>query len=144
MQEQPQPKRKRVAPSLARIEKAVISALEDVKARDIEVFDVKHLPSIFEKVIIASADSTRQTKALANHVRVRARELGIPITGIEGEDSGEWVLVDLGGLVVHVMQPAVRAHFNLEEIWNQPRPRAPRKSVAKTAASAGAPPTKQR
>lgn len=136
MPELSKPKRARAAPSLARLEKAVISALEDVKARDIEVYDVRHLTSIFDKVIIASAESTRQTKALAGYVREKARELGAKLVSIEGEDSGEWVLVDLGSLVVHVMQPAVRAHYNLEELWDQPKPRPPRKRPARSAPSA--------
>lgn len=91
---------------------------------------MRHLSSIFDRVIIASADSTRQTKALVNHLRERARELDVHIVGVEGEDSGEWVLIDLGDIVVHIMQPAIRAHYNLEELWDQPKPRAVRKRAA--------------
>ncbi|KAB2312605.1 ribosome silencing factor [Betaproteobacteria bacterium SCN2] len=97
---------------------AVVGALEDIKASDITVLDTTQLTSLFERVIIASADSTRQTKALAANVRDRMKELGEHIVGMEGEDTGEWVLVDLGDIVVHIMHPAVRAHFNLEELWD--------------------------
>jgi ribosome-associated protein len=114
----------------------VVAALEDVKARDIEVFDVRHLSSLFDRVVIASADSARQTKALVNHVRERAKELGAGVLGVEGEDAGEWVLVDLGDIVVHIMQPAVRSHYNLEELWDQPKPRAPRKRAGRRPGAA--------
>jgi ribosome-associated protein len=114
-----------------------VSALEDIKARDIAVFDVRHLTAIFDRVVIASAESTRQTKALVTHLRESARELGATIVGVEGEDSGEWVLIDLGDIVVHIMQPAVRAHYNLEELWDQPKPRAARKRVAAGGGAGG-------
>ena len=97
---------------------AVVAALEDIKARDITVLDTRPLTSLFECMIIASADSARQTKALANSVRGKAHELQQPIVGVEGEQSGEWVLVDLGDILVHIMQPAIRAHYNLEELWS--------------------------
>jgi ribosome-associated protein len=116
--------------NIAKLQKAVIAALEDVKAHDIAVFDVRHLTSIFDRVVIASADSARQTKSLVNHVRERAKAVGGNVVGVEGEDTGEWVLVDLGDIVVHIMQPAVRAHYNLEELWDQPKPRASRKRAA--------------
>jgi ribosome-associated protein len=101
---------------------AAVSALEDIKARDISVLDVRKLTSLFDTVIVASAESARQTKALARHVQDKVRELGGHVIGIEGEDSGEWVLVDLGDVVVHVMQPAVRDYYNLEELWGGRRP----------------------
>ena len=123
---------------IRKLQKAVVTALEDVKARDIQVFDVRHLTSLFDRVVIASADSARQTKALARNVQDKAREAGARVYGLEGEDNGEWILIDLGDIVVHVMQPAVRAHYNLEELWNQPKPRAPRKRSARAPASAGA------
>jgi len=123
---------------IRKLQKAVVAALEDVKAHDIQAFDVRHLTSLFDRVVIASADSARQTKALARNVQDKAREAGARVYGIEGEDSGEWILVDLGDVVVHIMQPAVRAHYNLEELWNQPKPRAPRKRPARAAAPAGA------
>ncbi len=97
---------------------AVVAALEDIKASDITVLDTKPLTSLFERVIIASADSSRQTKALAGSVKDKMRELGEAVLGSEGEESGEWVLVDLGDIVVHIMHPAVRAHYNLEELWD--------------------------
>lgn len=122
---------------IRKLQKAVVAALEDIKARDIVVYDVGHLTSLFERVVIASADSVRQTKALARNVQDRAKELGVRVIGMEGGGSGEWILVDLGDIVVHVMQPTVRAHYNLEELWNQPKPRAKRAtrraSPAKTA-----------
>ena len=97
---------------------AVVAALEDIKASDITVLDTTPLTSLFERVIIASADSTRQTKALAGSVKDKMKELGESVLGSEGEQTGEWVLVDLGDIVVHVMHPAVRAHYNLEELWD--------------------------
>ncbi len=121
---------------IRKLQKAVVTALEDVKARDIQVFDVRHLTSLFDRVVIASADSVRQTKALARNVQDKAREAGARVYGLEGEDNGEWILVDLGDIVVHLMQPAVRAHYNLEELWDQPKPRAPRKRPARAAAPA--------
>ena len=97
--------------------KIVIAALEDIKAHDIVAIDVRRLTSIFDWIVVASADSARQTKALSRHVRDRLKESGAHIIGVEGEDSGEWVLVDAGDIVTHVMQPAVRQYYNLEELW---------------------------
>ncbi|MEO8487187.1 MAG: ribosome silencing factor [Betaproteobacteria bacterium] len=94
-----------------------VSALEDIKARDITVLDVRKLTSLADTFVIASADSNRQAKALAHHVRDLLKASGAPIIGVEGEEGGEWVLVDAGDIVVHVMQPAVRAYYNLEELW---------------------------
>jgi ribosome-associated protein len=107
---------------IKKLQKAAVAALEDVKARDIEVFDVTHLTSMFDRVVIASADSARQLRALSNQVRERAKAAGGLVYGVEGEDGGDWVLIDLGDIVVHIMQPAVRSHYNLEELWNQPKP----------------------
>lgn len=112
---------------IRKLQKIVINALENVKARDIENFDVKHLTPMFDRVIIASTDSARQAKAMVNHLREDVREAGGQILSVEGEDAGEWVLVDLGDVVVHILQPAAREHYKLEELWNQPKPRAPRK-----------------
>ena len=109
-----------------KLQKAAIAALEDIKAREVEVFDVTHLTSMFDRVIIASADSARQLKALASHVQENAKAAGGRIYGVEGQDAGDWVLLDLGDIVVHIMQPAVRSHYNLEELWDQPKPRKPR------------------
>ena len=97
--------------------KLVIAALEDIKARDIQAIDVRKVTSIFDWIIVASADSARQTKALARHVRDSLKEAGSAIVGTEGEEGGEWILVDAGDVVAHVMQPAVREYYNLEELW---------------------------
>jgi ribosome-associated protein len=102
---------------LKKLEKIVIDALEDIKAKDIEVMDTTGLTSLFDRVIIASADSTRQTRALARNVQDKVREAGGDVLSLEGEQSGEWVLVDLGDIVVHLMQPAIRNYYRLEEIW---------------------------
>ncbi|HEX5613479.1 MAG TPA: ribosome silencing factor [Burkholderiales bacterium] len=98
-------------------QRAVVEALEDVKGRDIVVYNVGRLSSIFERVVVASGDSTRQVKALAERVRERLKEIGAPVRGIEGGRGAEWVLVDAGDIVVHVMHPTVRDYYNLEEIW---------------------------
>ncbi len=97
----------------------VIDALENVKAQDIVLFDTTKLTSLFERVIIASGNSNRQTKALAASVKDKIREAGENIISIEGEDTGEWVLVDLGALIVHIMQPPIRNYYRLEEIWGE-------------------------
>ena len=111
---------------IRKLQKAATAALEDIKAREIEVFNVAHLTAMFDRVIIASADSARQLKALSSNVQERAKAAGGRVYGVEGEDGGEWVLIDLGDIVVHIMQPAVRTHYNLEELWGQPKPRKPR------------------
>jgi ribosome-associated protein len=98
-------------------QRAVVEALEDVKGRDIQVFNTARLPSMFERVVIASGDSNRQVKALSDRVQERVKELGARVYGVEGESGGEWVLVDLGDVVVHIMHPTVREFYNLEEIW---------------------------
>lgn len=104
---------------------AVVAALEDIKAMDIQIIDTRKFNSLFEAMVIASAQSTRQTKALADQVEKKLKEIGEEVIGVEGGDSGEWVLVDLGDVVVHIMQPAVRAYYNLEELWGvQPKLRA--------------------
>lgn len=99
---------------------AAVAALEDIKGRDIVVFDVRKLTSLFDRIIIASADSTRQSKALSNHLREKMKALGAAVHGVEGEAAGEWILVDLGPAVVHIMLPAVRKYYNLEELWAPP------------------------
>jgi ribosome-associated protein len=98
-------------------QRVVVEALEDVKGHDICVFNTARLPSMFERVVIASGDSNRQVKALADRVQERVRELGARVYGVEGASSGEWVLVDLGDVIVHIMHPTVREFYNLEEIW---------------------------
>jgi ribosome-associated protein len=117
----------------SQLQKIAVCALEDIKARDIAVFDVRKLTSLYDSLVIASADSNRQVKALAQHVRDKLKEAGASIVGVEGEESGEWVLVDAGDIVVHIMQPAVRAYYNLEELWAPPAP-ARRTRAAREAA----------
>ncbi|CAN5815769.1 hypothetical protein BH11PSE12_BH11PSE12_05070 [soil metagenome] len=102
---------------IKKLQALVVEALEDVKAQDIQVFDTMHLTSLFDRVAIASGTSNRQTKALAASVRDMVKENGGEIVGMEGETTGEWVLVDLGDMVVHIMQPAIRAYYRLEELW---------------------------
>jgi ribosome-associated protein len=113
-----------------KIQKTAITALEDIKARDITILDVRKLTSLYDTLIIATAESSRQVGALARHVRDSLKAAGSTIVGVEGEASGEWVLVDAGDIVVHIMQPAVRAYYNLEELWTPPAPRRRARSVA--------------
>jgi ribosome-associated protein len=115
---------------VSKLQQVAVAALEDIKARDIAVFDVRPQTSLYDTLVIASADSNRQVKALANHVREKVKEAGGEILGVEGEDAGEWVLVDAGDIVVHVMQPAVREYYNLEELWAPPTYRRARASAA--------------
>jgi ribosome-associated protein len=100
-----------------KLQRAIVDGLEDVKAQDIVVFNTEHMSPLFERVVIASGTSNRQTKALAASVRDKIREAGFPKPRIEGEDNGEWIIVDCGPAVVHVMQPAIRQYYHLEEIW---------------------------
>ncbi|OGA65029.1 MAG: ribosome silencing factor [Betaproteobacteria bacterium RIFCSPLOWO2_12_FULL_65_14] len=112
-------------------QRAVVEALEDVKGRDIIVYNTARMPSMFERVVIASGDSTRQVKALADRVQERVRALGSRVYGVEGEAGGEWVLVDLGDVVVHIMHPAVRDFYNLEEVWGGKTVRLKKQAPAK-------------
>ncbi len=112
---------------------AVIDALEDIKAFDITVMDVRKLTSMTSYMIVASANSTRQAKAIADNVREKMREKGIVMRGTEGEKDGEWVLVDLDDIVVHVMIPTARAYYNLEQLWGETESR---RQPAKPAAPA--------
>lgn len=102
---------------IKKLQGIVVDALEDIKAQDIHVYDTVHLTSLFDRIAIASGTSNRQTKALAASVRDKVKESGGAILSVEGEDTGEWVLVDLGDMIVHIMQPAIRAYYRLEEIW---------------------------
>jgi len=102
---------------IRKLQRAIVDGLEDVKAQDIKVFNTTHLTELFDRVIVASGTSNRQTKALASSVREKVKEAGGDIVSIEGEDIGEWVLVDCGDAVVHILQPALRQYYNLEEIW---------------------------
>ena len=113
-------------------QRMVVEALEDVKGRDIVVYNTARMPSMFERVVIATGDSNRQVKALADNVQERIRALGSRVYGVEGEKGGEWVLVDLGDVVVHIMHPTVRDFYNLEEIWGGKTVRM--KKAAKPAA----------
>jgi ribosome-associated protein len=116
---------------IRRKQRAVVEALEDVKARDLVVFNVARQTAFFERVVIASGDSGRQVNALAASVQERLKALGASVRGVEGRKNGEWVLVDLGDIVVHVMHPAVRSYYNLEELWGGKEVRL--KARAKTA-----------
>ena len=102
---------------IRKLQRAIVDGLEDVKAQDIRVFNTSHLTELFDRVIVASGTSNRQTKALASSVREKVKEAGGDIISTEGEDIGEWVLVDCGDAVVHILQPALRQYYNLEEIW---------------------------
>ena len=102
---------------IKKLQALVIDALEDIKAQEIRLYDTTHLTSMFDRIVIASGTSNRQTKALAASVRDKVKAAGGHIVGIEGEGTGEWVLVDLGDMIVHIMQPAIRAYYRLEEIW---------------------------
>jgi len=98
-------------------------ALEEIKAHDIVVLDTRKLTSLFDYMIVASAESARQTKALARNVAEKVKEAGGSVLGVEGEQTGEWVLVDLGDMVIHIMQPAIRSYYNLEQLWGGEAPR---------------------
>lgn len=102
---------------IRKLQRVIVDALEDVKAQDIKVFNTTHLTELFDRTVIASGTSNRQTKALAASVRDAVKEAGGHVIAVEGEDVGEWVLVDCGDAVVHIMQPQLRQYYNLEEIW---------------------------
>jgi len=102
---------------IKKLQTLVFDALEDVKGQDIQIFDTTEITSLFDRVCVVSGTSNRQTKALAASVRDKVKENGGEIVGMEGEGTGEWVLVDLGDMVVHIMQPAIRAYYRLEELW---------------------------
>ena len=102
---------------IRKLQRAIVDGLEDVKGQHIAVFNTEHLSAMFERVIIASGTSNRQTKALASSVRESVRSRGMQVLRTEGEDNGEWIIVDCGAAVVHVMQPAIREYYHLEEIW---------------------------
>jgi ribosome-associated protein len=111
--------------------KAAVAALEDIKGRDITILDVRKMTTLFDWIIIATADSNRQARALSSHLQEKMKALGSRVHSVEGESTGEWVLVDLGAVVVHIMQPAIRKYYNLEELWTPPqRPRRRRAADA--------------
>jgi ribosome-associated protein len=102
---------------IRKLQRAIVDGLEDVKAQNIAVFNTEHLSPLFERVIIASGTSNRQTKALASSVRETVKKRGMDVLRTEGEDNGEWIIVDCGAAVAHILQPAIRDYYNLEEIW---------------------------
>ena len=131
---------------LRRLQRIIVDALDDIKGQDIRVFNTTGQTDLFDRVIIATGTSNRQTRSLAAHVRDKVKEAGGSIISVEGNDTGEWVLVDLGDAVVHVMQPAIRAYYNLEELWGAkpvrmevarpPAAKAPARKAAATKAPA--------
>lgn len=136
---------------LRKLQRIVVDALEDIKGQDIQVYDTRELTSLFDRVVLVSGTSNRQTRSMASHVRDKVKQAGGEVISVEGEETGEWVLVDLGDIVVHVMQPAIRAYYNLEEIWGSksvrvklggPAPRAAR--AARAPAEADSAPVKAR
>jgi ribosome-associated protein len=136
-----------------KLQRAIVDGLEDVKAQDIQVFDTEHLSPLFERVIVASGTSNRQTKALAASVRDAVRDAGFPKPRIEGEANGEWIIVDCAQVVVHIMQPNFRSYYHLEELWGEKpvrmkfgatkpaNPAAAAKPVARKVATAGKKPS---
>jgi len=118
---------------LRKLQRIVAEALDDIKAQDIQVFNTTAQTELFDRVVIATASSNRQTRALASHLRERVKEAGGTVIAVEGEETGEWVLVDLGDIVVHIMQPAIRSYYRLEELWGQ----KPVRLKALSAAAAG-------
>jgi ribosome-associated protein len=104
-------------PKLDKLTRAAVDALEDVKARDVVVFDVKKMTAFFDHVVVATGDSNRHCRALASRVQEMVKAAGGKIYGVEGEQTGEWLLVDIGAALVHIMQPAIRQYYNIEELW---------------------------
>src|SRR5215468_6599643 len=130
---------------IRKLQRAIVDGLEDVKAQHIAVFNTEHLSPLFERVIVASGTSNRQTKALASSVIDAVREAGFPKPRVEGEENGEWIIVDCGAAVAHIVQPAIRQYYHLEEIWGEkpvrvrvgaPKPAAPAKAPAPAAKKA--------
>lgn len=119
---------------IQKLQRAIVDGLEDVKAQDIQVFDTEHLSPLFERVIVASGTSNRQTKALASSVRDAVRDAGFHKPRVEGEANGEWIIVDCGAAVAHIMQPAIRRYYHLEEIWGD-KPVRTRLGAAKPVAA---------
>jgi ribosome-associated protein len=112
-------------------QRIVVDALEDVKGYDVQVFNTAKMPTMFERVIIASGTSSTQVRALADRVREKIKEAGGRVYGVEGEKSGEWVLVDLGDVVVHIMHPTVREFYSLEEVWGEKKVQLKKPAPAK-------------
>lgn len=125
-----------------KLAKIAVAALEDVKGRDIVVFNVRKMTALFDTVIIVTGDSNRQARALAGNVCNEVKKAGGKVYGTEGEDAGEWVLVDLGSVIVHSMQSAIRQYYNLEEIWGGPKRAVASKPVARKPVARKAAPRK--
>ena len=127
---------------IRKLQRAIVDGLEDVKAQNILVFHTEALTALFERVIIASGTSNRQTKALAASVRETVKARGMPVLSTEGEDNGEWIIVDCGAAVAHIMQPSIREYYRLEEIWGGKKvtlkAQGPATAKAAPAAKAGA------
>ena len=139
---------------VSKLQRAIVDGMEDVKAQDIQVFDTEHLSPLFERIIVASGTSNRQTRAIAASVRDKVRDAGFPKPRMEGEENGEWIIVDCGAAVAHIMQPTIRQYYRLEELWGDtpvrlkigaPKPAAasaeakvPVKTAARRAAKAEA------
>lgn len=121
---------------IRKLQRVVVDALEDIKAQDIKVFNTAALSDMFERVVVASGTSNRQTRALASSVTEKVKEAGGDIVSVEGEEAGEWVLVDCNEVIVHIMQPAYRAYYNLEEIWGG-KPVRLKSAAARTKKSLG-------
>ncbi len=128
-----------VKKDVQKLQRAIVDGLEDVKAQDIQVFDTEHLSALFERVIVASGTSNRQTKALASSVRDAVRDAGFAKPRVEGEANGEWIIVDCGQAVVHIMQPTYRQYYHLEELWGE-KPVRLKLGAVKPAAVAVEPP----
>ena len=120
---------------IRKLQRLVVDALEDVKAQDIRVFNTTSLTELFDRVVIASGTSNRQTRALAASVAEKVKAAGGQVISVEGSEAGEWVLVDLGDVVVHIMQPAIRSHYNIEELWSTTP--AARRKAAETLRTSG-------
>lgn len=118
---------------IRKLQKIVVAALEDIKGEDIEVINTKKLTALFDRIVVVTGNSNRQTRALARNVQDKVKEAGGEVYGVEGEDGGEWVLIDLGDIVVHAMLPAVRSYYNLEELWQAAPKRAARVGAGDTA-----------
>ena len=134
---------------VTKLQRAIVDGLEDVKAQDIQVFNTEHLSPLFERVIVATGTSNRQTKALASSVRDAVKKAGFSVPRHEGEETGEWIIVDCGQCVVHIMQPMIRQYYRLEEIWGEKPVRVklgaakPAKIFASEDASAESKPAKK-